>query len=177
MWAAWERGGRLPAAWLAMPAAAVALSRGLQGDGTGFTLWRSRAVGVARVDDAAESPLLAAFADARVAVHSGMFEAAETLVARAFAPFPDGRFGAYARAAGAELAVAAGSADAADRLVGAGAAENDWALACVARATGRLHGDPAAFAAAIEGFRALGARFEEDATLALRRASVRATRG
>ena len=75
----------------------------------------------------------------------------------------------YARAAGAELAVVAGFPDAAERLarIEPLAAEHRWAAACIARARGRLTGDPDAIAAALEEWERLDARFERACTLLL----------
>jgi hypothetical protein len=80
-----------------------------------------------------------------------------------------GRYHAYAVAAHAELAVVAGRPDAAERLAAAAPATagHAWATACLARATGRLHGDEDALAAAVAGFERIGARFERAATLLL----------
>ncbi|MFF4616205.1 LuxR C-terminal-related transcriptional regulator [Nonomuraea jabiensis] len=93
------------------------------------------------------------------------------LVAAAFADFPpQDWYRPYARAAGAELAVAAGLPDAAVRLAAAlsdTAAENDWAAACLARAAGRLHHDPDELSAAAEAWERIGARYERACTLLL----------
>jgi hypothetical protein len=95
---------------------------------------------------------------------------AEALVRRAFAvDDPLDPYLAYARAAGAELAVAARLPDA-EALIAAAtpyAEENAWARACLTRAQGRLHGDRAEFARAVAGWDRLGARAERDATQAL----------
>jgi crotonobetainyl-CoA:carnitine CoA-transferase CaiB-like acyl-CoA transferase len=133
-------------------------------------LWRSRALTVARCEDATQSPDLAAclaFVDARVAVQQGRSNAV-SLVERAFATFAEPWWAAYARAAGAELAVVAHLPDAAERIVRAEpfAAENDWAAACLARARGRL-GDPIAMANAVERWERIDARFERACTVAL----------
>jgi hypothetical protein len=76
---------------------------------------------------------------------------------------------AYAHVAGAELAVVAGLPDAAERLVEAepAVAENDWAAACLARATARHTGDPRLMAGSVARWECLGARFERAVTLVL----------
>ncbi|WP_207943161.1 hypothetical protein, partial [Actinomadura sp. KC345] len=92
------------------------------------------------------------------------------LVEAAFADFPpQDWYRAYARAAGAELAVAAGLPDAADRLAAASdaAAENDWAAACLSRAAGRLHDDMDELSAAAQAWERIGARYERACTLLL----------
>ncbi|MEV0202634.1 hypothetical protein [Nonomuraea sp. NPDC050691] len=96
---------------------------------------------MAQTEDAASSPVLAAFAaivDARVAIHTRDHCQAATLVERAFAPFTVRWYEAYARAAGAEPAVVAGLSGAAERGTAAMpyAEENDWAAACLARTAG-----------------------------------------
>ena len=48
------------------------------------------------------------------------------------------------------------------------AAENGWAAACLARARGRLHEDPAELARALTAWECLDARAERDQTRALR---------
>ncbi len=82
--------------------------------------------------------------------------------------FAEPWWAAYARAAGAELAVVADLPDAAERIALAEplAAENDWAAACLARARGRL-GDRSALGDAVERWERLGARFERECTAAL----------
>jgi hypothetical protein len=133
--------------WPSSAAAIVALVHGLRGDVPRFEEWRSRARRIAHVDDAADSRALAAaaaFTDARVAAHTGRYGDAPGLAAAALTSFPEKWWLAYAHAAGAELAVVAGLPDAAERLAAAesAAAENDWASACLARATARHTGDP-----------------------------------
>lgn len=79
--------------------------------------------------------VFAAFVDARVAVAAGAVEDAPALVSRAFAGSPTGWSAAYARAAGAELAVLAELPDAHRHLAAAAeaAGENAWAAARLAR--------------------------------------------
>ncbi|MFB9527445.1 ATP-binding protein [Nonomuraea roseola] len=171
MWDGWERAGRPAAGWLLPSVSAVALAYGLLDDRRSYRLWRSRAgvvVGSARAGQSRLSSF-GAFVDARAAVHSGDLSDAAGLVERAFADFPMGRYEAYARAAGAELAVVAGLTDARERLAAAASAagENGWATACLARATGRLHADPEALAASVMGWERIGARLERAHTLLL----------
>ncbi|WP_336205529.1 hypothetical protein [Nonomuraea sp. LPB2021202275-12-8] len=110
------------------------------------------------------------FADIRVALHTGSFADARALTGRAFGDMqPDGLMLPFGRIAGAELAVAASLPDASDLLADAASTveENDWAEACLLRATGRLHDDPDALAAAVERWERIGARFERACTLLL----------
>jgi hypothetical protein len=159
--------------WPSSAAAIVAMVHGLRGDVPYFEEWRSRARRMAHVDNASDSHGLAAaaaFADARVAAHTGRSaDAFAGVVATALVPFPEKWWFAYAHAAGAELAVLAGLPDAAERLVAAepAAAENDWAAACLIRATARHTGNPELMAESVARWEDLGARFERAVTLLL----------
>jgi predicted ATPase len=162
MWEGWERAGRPPAVWLPVAAQFAALAWGLAGDAAQAALWNARAAeaGGANVFHLQHAPL-GVFTAARTAVHLGH---------PAAVPEPaGGRYHAYAVATHAELAVVMGRPDAAERLAAAGSAtaRHPWASACLARATGRLHGDQEAFAAAVTGFARIGAEFERVATVAL----------
>ncbi|MGW3773197.1 ATP-binding protein [Actinomadura verrucosospora] len=162
MWDRWERAGRPAPRWMLASVCATALACGMSGDRERAALWR------ARVARAADGPAAAvAFVDARLALHDGSFDDAEPLVHEAFAAgAPLDPYLAYARAAGAELAVAAGLPDAAELLAEADplAEENRWAAACLARARGRLAGDADGLARAAESWDALGAEAERDFT-------------
>lgn len=158
--------------WPASAAAIVALVHGLRGDAPAFEEWRTRARRMAHVADAADSLALAAsaaFTDARVAAHTSRYADAPGLVAAALRSFPEKWWMAYAHAAGAELAVVAGLPDAAERLAEAGPAaeENDWAAACLTRATARHTGDPQLMADSVTKWERLGARFERAVTMLL----------
>ncbi len=158
--------------WPSSAVSIAALVHGVRGDVPHFEEWRSRALRVAHVADAADSLALAApaaFTDARVAVHTGRYDDAPRLVAAAHADFLEKWWMPYAYAAGAELAVVAGLPDAADRLDRAGPAakENDWAAACLARATARRTGDLELMADSAAQWERLGARFERAVTLLL----------
>ncbi|GAB3892031.1 hypothetical protein GCM10029964_066170 [Kibdelosporangium lantanae] len=181
LWDGWQRATTLDAEpelaallgdWPASAAAVVAMVHGVRGDLPAYQEWRSRARRIAHVDDAARSLALAAsaaFADARVATHTGHHAGAPALVAAALTPFPEKWWLPYAHAAGAELAVVAGLPDAAQRLVDAepAAAENDWAAACLARATARHTGDQRLLAESVIRWEDIGARFERAVTLTL----------
>jgi hypothetical protein len=172
MWDAWERAGSPAAGWLSPAVSAVALAYGLCGEDREYRMWRARAVEVAGSATAYHARHLAAFAafvDARVAVHRGQLTDAGALVDAAFGAFPHGWYETYARASAAELAVVAGLDDGADRLSGAAAAgaENAWAAACLARATGRLHGDVGMLRTSVAAWERFDARFERACTLLL----------
>ena len=169
LWARWERAGSPPQEWMSSALAVAAMVHGLRRDGT-FDAWQHRAIELARAGRTTEAPVLsaaAAFADARVAVHNGV--RSRELVEKAFAEFTELWWAPYAHAAGAELAVVAGLADADEWLAAAAptAAENDWAGACLTRATARLSGDTAAMLEAADGFARIDARFEHACTLVL----------
>jgi predicted ATPase/DNA-binding CsgD family transcriptional regulator len=172
LWDNWVRDGSPAMAWMSSSLAAAALVHGLRDDGR-YELWRSRALTLAGCDDPTGCPNLMAimaFVEARLATHSGdVVRAAETLVERADAAFPERWWEGYARAAGAELAVVAGLPDAAGRLarIEPLAAEHRWAAACLDRARGRLERDPDAIVRALTRWERLDARFERACTLLL----------
>jgi hypothetical protein len=172
MWRRWQEAGAPAQEWMSTAVVIVALVHGLRDDGE-YGRWRDRARevagGVADPADSLDLAACAAFVDARVAAHLGRYGDAAALVERAAAPFVERWYEHYARAAGAELAVMAGLPDAADRLAAArpSATQNAWAAACLARARGRLEGDPAALAEAVAGWERIGARFERACTLLL----------
>ncbi|MBO3750150.1 ATPase [Streptosporangiaceae bacterium NEAU-GS5] len=172
MWAEWERAGRLSPRWMAPAVATTALACGLLGDSAALALWQARTAQVAGSAGASGAidprPAVAAFVDARLAIHTSSLTEAPILVERAFAAaVPGDPFAGYAQAAAAELAVVAGLPDAADRLAAAAHAgtENEWAAACLARAEGRLHAE--AFARSIQGWERIDARFEHAHTVSL----------
>jgi predicted ATPase/DNA-binding CsgD family transcriptional regulator len=138
MWDEWRRSGAPIGVWLSFAASTVALSHGLLGDDGAFRLWRGRADQA--LGTRPRHAAFAAFVDARVAAHTGTGDV-PAIVARAFADPPAGTGwqAAYARAAGAELAVIAGLPEAGERLAAAAttARGNAWATACCARAAAR----------------------------------------
>jgi predicted ATPase/DNA-binding CsgD family transcriptional regulator len=159
-----------PLTWVSPAVAAIALAHGLLGDRDQYRLWQDRARQVAGTAASRYLDSFAAFVDARVALHTDSLDDAATLVDRAFADFPPQDWHRpYARAAGAELAIAAGLPAAAERLAAARPAgeENDWAAACLARCAGRLHADEAALHTAVRIWERIGARLERASTLLL----------
>ncbi|WP_141579575.1 LuxR C-terminal-related transcriptional regulator [Actinomadura sp. WMMA1423] len=169
LWEACEGAGS-PLAWTAPSAAALALAHGLLGDEDGLRLWRARAERIAGDARSRYLDSYAAFVDARTALRAGRTDDAAALVERAFAAFPpQDWYRGYARATGAELAVAAGLPDAPERLAAASdaAAENAWAAACLARASGRLHRDIGVLTGSAEAWERIGARHEQACTLVL----------
>ncbi|GHJ54206.1 hypothetical protein Nm8I071_35130 [Nonomuraea sp. TT08I-71] len=172
MWAGWCRAARPPAPSLWLAVLTAALAHGLRGDDERFSRWRARALEVTGLTDPEQMPNLVpflAFVEARVAVHTSRTDAAASLVRLAFEHEPQGRYGPYARAAAAELAVVAGLPDAADRLAAAAPAraENDWATACLSRAAGRLYHDEDALVASVRAWERIDARFERACTMLL----------
>lgn len=172
MWNGWRAAGCPPRVWMASAAAAAALAHGLLGSGQD-AVWQARALEIARVTDPTDDPGLAApaaFVEARLATHHHDTNPTEVagVVERAFAGFSEPWWVAYARAAGAELAVVAGLPDAAGYLERA-ASENAWAEAVLRRAQGRLTGDRDVLLEAVGMFGRIGARFEAECTLSLAR--------
>lgn len=170
MWDGQARTDSPPGRWMTHALCSVALAHGLLGEEEAYRSWRTRALTVGQLTVSSPQACLVAFVDARVAVHTGrsVRDVAE-LVEWAAAGFTPGQFDRYATAACAELAVVAGLPDAGQRLAAAAEAgrENDWAAACLSRATGRLYGDTAALEAAVDGWERIGARFERACTLVL----------
>jgi predicted ATPase/DNA-binding CsgD family transcriptional regulator len=172
MWRAWQTAGRPTAGRLWFPAATAALALGLTGDRAGCRLWRGRMSDLAGPQNAhrLRTASSAHFVDARMAVHTGDLTDAPAIVEATFStPVPGRRFGVFAQAAAAELAVVAGLSDAPRYLDAAAeiAAENGWATACLARARGRYHQDTDALRESVAEWERIGARFEHAYTLQL----------
>ncbi|GAB2920380.1 hypothetical protein GCM10027280_04380 [Micromonospora polyrhachis] len=170
MWDGWQRVGRPPTGDVVGAAAFAMLACGLQGDRAGLLRWQERLIGSTRAAGIDVARLASvAFAECRIAIHLGDFTNAVQLVEQSFADFPGFRYETYARAVGAELAVAAGLPDAARWLVRAEETINDnaWAIACLGRARGRLTRDSHALEAASTDWERLGARIEYACTLGL----------
>ncbi|MFI0367867.1 LuxR C-terminal-related transcriptional regulator [Actinomadura sp. 1N219] len=167
-WRSWVRTGRLESGFMLPVAVGPALVHGLRGDRDLHLEWRARTPGTP-TGQVFDLPTLAGFVDALIAVHTGRFDSAAELVAGLFSDATNPMYAGYSHAVGAELAVVAGLPDAAARVAAAeaAAAENAWGAACLARARGRLHGDPGELAAAVEGWERIGARFERASTLLL----------
>jgi predicted ATPase/transcriptional regulator with XRE-family HTH domain len=180
MWEAWKQAGRPAARWMGPAIYGIVLAHGLRGDDDGRRLWLARVgelIGtgsdlVSRTNLAA----VAAFTDARIALHEGRIGAAAAAIAD-----PPGEaqpwyetphwysLRPYAWAIAAEVAVVARLPDAASCLAAAApaGAENYWAAACLARAAGQLHGDRDMLERSIIGWERIDARFERACTLML----------
>ncbi|MBC6461417.1 hypothetical protein HKK72_26590 [Actinomadura sp. HBU206391] len=164
----WERAGRPAPLWMLPAVSMTVLASAMLDEPGPVALWRAHAAEMA--GGTLGTAPVAAFVDARVALHNERYDTAEPLVRTAFTvDAPLDKYLAYARAAGAELAVAARLPDAADLLAAATplAEENTWAAACLARARGRLHDDRAELARALTAFESLDAQAERDHTQAL----------
>jgi hypothetical protein len=175
MWDRWERAGRPAPLWMLPAVSTTVLASAMLEKSQSVALWRARAAQVAgnALSTAAGGALgtaaVAAFVDARLAVHHGQVDA-DPLVRRAFAvDAPLDPYLAYARAAGAELAVAARLPDAESLMEAAAphAEENAWARACLTRARGRLNNDRTELARAVAAWDRLGAHAERNTTQAL----------
>jgi predicted ATPase/transcriptional regulator with XRE-family HTH domain len=180
MWESWVQAGRPAARWMGPAVYGMVLSCGLRGDDDGRRDWLARIGELlgARPElvSGANLAVVAAFTQARIALHQGDLNAADAaaaglpLASRPWYQSPHWySLRPYAWAIAAEVAVIAGSADAADRVAAAGPAgdENLWANACLARAAGRLNGDRAALVRSVGGWEHIGARFERACTLLL----------
>ena len=168
MWDQWERAGRPAPLWMLAAVCTTVLACAMLEELETVALWRSRAAEVA--GGTLGTAPVALFVDARLAIHNGQFDDVESLVRKAFAiDAPLDPYLAYARAAGAELAVAARLPDAAELLAAAAplAEENGWATACLARARGRLHEDRAELTRALMAWERLDAQAERDHTQTL----------
>ncbi|MBA2895757.1 ATP-binding protein [Nonomuraea soli] len=168
MWDSRAAAGSTPGHWLSMAVYAVALGCSLNDDHELARTWFDRARSLTPSRDLVA---FSAFADARIAVHTRRFDQAQELVERGLAEMVPGRFERYARAAAAELAVAAGLPGAGgmlDQATGAGEG-NDWAAACLLRARGRLTGDRDVLEASAAAWERIAAHFERERTLELLR--------
>jgi hypothetical protein len=176
MWHAWQRAGRPAAGWMAAALYATAFVHGLRGNDNLKHQW------VARVEEVGGKarpgwvawPTFARFAEPRIALHAGRIDdALATAVDLSAGPSwygsYNGWYGCYIWGIAAEVAVMAELPSAARWLAAAApvAEENDWAAACLARATGRLHHDRSALEESIAGWEHVGARFERACTLLL----------
>jgi len=168
MWRRWLADGCPPRTWTSTAGAFAVLAAGLAGD-QGEITWRERTLRLAGVEVTDQSPTLAAvsaYVDARLALHRGELTNVGYLLDRSQQAFGDRQYEGFARAAGAELAVAAGHPDGAalvDRLA-VPARESDWVDAVRQRCLARLapvsdHGRQA-----LARWREIGAAFEADAT-------------
>jgi len=175
----WEDAGRPPARWLAPMMYSLVLCHALRGDDLVASGWRTFA-GVELAGDQTRNVHfqvagMATFVEARLSLHFGRWDESAHLVAdlptqaNAWSQMRHWYFDAYPWAVAAELAVAAGLPDAAERLTAAAPAaqENRWAAACITRARARLTGDQADLDAALAAWEQLGARYERACTLAL----------
>ncbi|MFC3448556.1 hypothetical protein [Amycolatopsis speibonae] len=172
-WDSWQRLDRPPARWMAPAALAAGMAHALRGNVPEYDAWAARALMLS--EPGVHSGLresFEAFVLPRVALHQGDAEIAVSTSLTPKSGWYDSAhqfYDAYAWAVAAESAVVAGDPRAGDLLAAAepAAAENLWAAACLARARGRMHDDRAALEEAINGWQAIGARFELACTLGL----------
>ncbi len=171
MWRRWLADGSPPRAWMSTAGAFAVLATGLTED-PAESLWRERTLRLAGVDVADQSPMLAAvsaYVDARLALHRGDLTNAAYLVDRCQQDFVDRQYESFARAAGAELAVAAAhpAAPTLVKRLATVAQESDWVDAtrerCLARLEPGSHHGPRALAR----WQDIGAQFEAGATARL----------
>ncbi len=175
MWGGWQLVGRPAARWMAPAVHAAAVMNGLRGQAGEHREWLSRAYRMAAPrgqDHVSDS--FAAFADPRLALHTGAIDDALAIAVdlSRVPPWPEAThqfFDAYSWAIAAEVAVVAGLPDAGDRLAAAApaGAECAWAAACLLRARGRLDEDGHALRESLAGWDRIGARFERACTMLL----------
>ena len=161
----WIRTGRPAAGWMAPAFFATAMVHALRDEDDEYEGWWECGRQICRHDRASSFQL---FVEPRVALHRGDVELAQATAMRPGQPLA-GCFGAYAEIARVEAAVAAGAPDAEQQLadVVRVAEENDFAAACLQRATGHLHQDEQLLTAAVITFATVGARFERACTMLL----------
>lgn len=171
MWAGWKRADRPRAFWVWFTLPFVALACGLRGDRERLAVWRARAAAVRDTVIVGQSVLatVTMFVDARLALQLGDLDQAAELAQQVRQLPASSWYRTLARAATVELAVVAGlpSAEADLAAAEADSAGNDWAIATLLRAVGRLRGDADALARSAELWRRMGARFEYEVTVEL----------
>jgi predicted ATPase/DNA-binding CsgD family transcriptional regulator len=171
LWTQWTSSGYPPLPWMATAAATAVLACGMTGSPREGE-WRSRMLTLANTEVADHIPVLAAIAayvDARLALHRADLSDAARLVARCNEAFADRWYEGFARSAGAELALVAGLPHAhsgVERLAPY-AEESDWVAAVQLRCQARVMPDASYREQAIALWTTIGAEAERAATLAL----------
>jgi predicted ATPase/DNA-binding CsgD family transcriptional regulator len=176
MRAAWERLGRPVAGWMAPATYLTMLVYGLRGESAESTEWAR----ICEVVSLSPDNAMRAFATLRLALHEGRLDDAAREIDRyanavgsidSEFPWSLSSLGyeGYTWSAAAEVWAERGEPDTAQRIesLRTAYAEHLWVEPVLARAEGRLHRDAARLRVAASGFAAIGARFEEAATLAL----------
>lgn len=169
LWQEWRAAGSPIVSWISRVVSAAALAHGLLGDGH-YERWRDRARTIAGPEP---TPTPGTANRSKRSSPGSPSTPTKSVKPPRRSPPPSRpstpRDETFARAPGAELAVVSHTPDAAERLSAAmpAAAENDWAAACLLRASGRLNRDLDTLAAAAEAWHCIDARFEQAATLAL----------
>jgi predicted ATPase/DNA-binding CsgD family transcriptional regulator len=171
MWDRWAASGAPPRAWMSTAAAAAVLACGMSGS-TREGEWRRRTLTLADAAVPDDEPVLAAIAayvDARLALHRHDLADAARFVSRCSATFTDRWSEGFARCAGVELAIVAGLPGAAQSVAGLDpyAEESDWAAAVRLRCLARLHPESEDAVASARLWQRIGAEAELAATRAL----------
>ena len=164
MYEGWEHAGRPPAGWMSPAFFAAALVFGLRGEDDAYAKWTELATSIARMKGPSTC---GSYFESRFALHGGAIEQARQLSTSQ--ADNGGYYQPYVQAVRVETAVIAGSDDAEEQLVTAQrlAEENDFVAAQLLRAAGRLHHDETALKESVDGWEAIGARFERACTLLL----------
>jgi hypothetical protein len=160
----WERAGKPPAGWMSPAFFAAALAHGLRGDEDEYTTWAELGTSIALMKGPSSCGIYFA---CRAALHNGALEQARTLATTQACS--GSYYDPYVGAVRAETAVVAGSDDAEEQLATAQRLdqENDFVAAQLLRAVGRLRHDETALKESVDGWEAIGARFERACTLLL----------
>jgi predicted ATPase/DNA-binding CsgD family transcriptional regulator len=168
MWRRWLADGTPPRTWMSTAAALAVLASGLSDDGREGE-WRERTLRLAGSPTPDHSPTLAAVAayvDARLALHRSDLADAERLVRRCTATFQDRWYEGFARSAGTELAIVAQLPGATDlaRDLAVHAAESDWVAAVHLRCLARLEPEQPHARHALAIWESIGAQAEAATT-------------
>ena len=163
----WERAGRPPAGWMSPAFFAAALVRGLRGDEDEYARWMELGMSIALVSPS--PPNCKLYFERRVALHRGRLEQRTSPTPEGLGRYYDPYYDSYLEAVRVEMAVVAESGDAEEQLTTAQrlASENDFVAAQLLRAEGRLRHDETALKESVDGWEAIGARFERACTLLL----------
>jgi hypothetical protein len=162
----WERAGEPPAGWMAPSFFAAAFVHGLRGEDEEHVRWTALATSIAM-----KSPSSCeVYFRCRVALHNGALEQARSLatILPSVVSF-GGLYDPYREGVQAETAVLTGLDDAGAHLATAQSRTlgNDFVVAQLLRAAGRLHHDETALKESVAAWEAIGARFERACTLVL----------
>jgi hypothetical protein len=174
MRAAWERADRPAAAWMSSATSLAELACGLHGDEPARARWTQMGgdIGIHHLKP------IHLYTSSRLALHEGRLDDAMARIRAEFGvdpgepwPVDTSNYGAYAWIVTAEVAALGGDPDAGHGMdeVRLKCADHLWCTPSLRRIDGQLNADPQLIREAASGFAAIGANFEEAATLSLLR--------